>query len=174
MISLMIPSRRIHRTSRFHGPHNCHLGQCRYESCHPSFRRYCRGTCRSCFPKGCRWSTPENRRSNPSSGIFQGMRPHSRHKIGACWSRPGRVSESPGVVTGSSDTEVRTVYPTPSFADTGGTARKATASSRTKTTYFLFADAMKEDCVPRFMSFMGQTPILFSSLSASNPGNERV
>jgi len=30
--------------------------------------------------------------------------------------------------------------------------------------HFLFADAMKENCDPRFMSFMGQTPILFSSL----------
>jgi hypothetical protein len=30
--------------------------------------------------------------------------------------------------------------------------------------HFLFADAMKEDCDPCIMSFMGQTPILFLSL----------
>lgn len=173
MISLMIPSRRIHRTSRFHGPHNCHLGQCRYESCHPSFRRYCRGTCRSCFPMGRRWSTPENRRSNPSSGIPQDTRRRSRDRTVHVSPLP-TVSESPSVVTGSSDVEGRTVYPTPSFADTGGTARKATASSRTKAPYFLFADVIMDCCDLCFMSFMGQTPILFSSPSASNPGNKCV
>ena len=35
--------------------------------------------------------------------------------------------------------------------------------------HFLFADAMKENCDPRFMSFMGQTPILFPSLPSLFP-----
>ncbi|MGB4196328.1 MAG: hypothetical protein WBJ51_03400, partial [Methanoculleus sp.] len=59
-------------------------------------------------------------------------------------------------------------------AATGGTARKDTTSSRAKAIHFLFADAMMDSCDPHFMSFLGQTPILFSSLPSSFPGGERV
>lgn len=50
------------------------------------------------------------------------------------------------------------------IADTRGTARKDTTSNRAKAIHFLFADAMMDSCDPHFMSFLGQTPILFSSL----------